>query len=102
MATVFLKDTDGNILTQTTQQYTVAKIDSKWELSNLMWVGVPVNQTVIHFDNTKASIAPTYNDILANTIAVDYASQRIFDSTEDLIEYKKKIHAEEAAKREYF
>lgn len=42
------------------------------------------------------------HDILANTVAVDYASQRIFDSTDDLIEYKKKIHAEEAAKREYF
>jgi ABC-type uncharacterized transport system permease subunit len=41
------------------------------------------------------------HDILANTIAVDYASQRIFDSTEALVEYKKKLHAEEAEKQPY-
>ena len=42
------------------------------------------------------------HDVLANTVVVDYASQRIFDSTEAMIEYKKKLHAEEAAKKEYF
>ena len=42
------------------------------------------------------------HDVLANTAAVDYASQRIFNSTEELIEYKKQLHADEVAKREYF
>lgn len=42
------------------------------------------------------------HDLLAYTVEVDYASQKIFDSAEELIEYKKKLHAEEAAKKEYF
>ncbi|MBE6616925.1 MAG: RDD family protein [Ruminococcaceae bacterium] len=42
------------------------------------------------------------HDVLANTVAVDFASQRIFDSMEEQIEYKKQLHAEEVAKREYF
>ena len=34
------------------------------------------------------------HDLIACTVVVDYASQMIFDSTEALVEYKKKIHAE--------
>ncbi len=34
------------------------------------------------------------HDVLAQTVTVDFASQRIFDSPEALLEYKKKIHAE--------
>ena len=41
------------------------------------------------------------HDLLAKTVAVDYASQRIFDSEEDLLEYKKRIHAERVAREEY-
>lgn len=41
------------------------------------------------------------HDLLAATVVVDYASQMIFDSREDLIRYKEKIHAEMAAKQEY-
>ena len=35
------------------------------------------------------------HDKLAHTVTVDYASQMIFDSPEAMIEYKKKIHAEQ-------
>ena len=35
------------------------------------------------------------HDVLAHTVTVDFASQMMFDSTEDMIAYKKKIHAEE-------
>ncbi|MBE6533711.1 MAG: RDD family protein [Ruminococcaceae bacterium] len=35
------------------------------------------------------------HDKISYTVVVDYASQMIFDSTEDLIAYKKKIHAEQ-------
>lgn len=35
------------------------------------------------------------HDVLAHTVTVDYASQMIFDSVEDMIAYKKKIHAEQ-------
>ncbi len=38
------------------------------------------------------------HDILAQTVTVDFASQRIFDSPEALLEYKKRIHAEAVEK----
>lgn len=41
------------------------------------------------------------HDLLANTVVVDYASQMIFETREDMIHYKEKIHAEMAAKQEY-
>ena len=37
------------------------------------------------------------HDVLAHTVTVDFASQMIFDSTEDMIAYKKRIHAEQVA-----
>lgn len=41
------------------------------------------------------------HDLLAGTAVVDMASQRIFDSAEDLIAYQKKIAAERAARADY-
>lgn len=41
------------------------------------------------------------HDLLAGTVVVDMASQRIFDSAEDLIAYQKKIAAERAARADY-
>jgi len=41
------------------------------------------------------------HDLLAGTAVVDYASQTIFDSTEDLIEYQKKVAADRAARAPY-
>ena len=41
------------------------------------------------------------HDLLANTVAVDKASQLIFDTEEAMIEYKRKVAAEEAAKQPY-
>lgn len=40
-------------------------------------------------------------DMLAGTVVVDYASQRIFRSTDELIEYTKRIHAEQARRSDY-
>jgi uncharacterized RDD family membrane protein YckC len=40
------------------------------------------------------------HDKLAGTVTVDLGSQMIFDSPEALLEYKKRIHAESAEKRE--
>lgn len=42
------------------------------------------------------------HDKLADTVAVDLSSQLIFDTEQDLIEYKKRVSAEEAAKKSYF
>lgn len=41
------------------------------------------------------------HDIIACTVVVDYPSQRIFESTDDLIAYTKRIHAEQAARQDY-
>lgn len=40
-------------------------------------------------------------DLLAGTVPVELNSQRIFATTEDLIAYRKKIHAEQAARQDY-
>ena len=37
------------------------------------------------------------HDMLAGTVTVDFASQMIFDSQEELLEYKKRLHAEMVA-----
>jgi uncharacterized RDD family membrane protein YckC len=41
------------------------------------------------------------HDLLAGTVAVDISSQMIFDTTDDLIAYQKKIAAEQAARQVY-
>lgn len=40
-------------------------------------------------------------DLMAGTVPVELNSQRIFETTEDLIAYQKKLHAEEVARQEY-
>lgn len=41
------------------------------------------------------------HDVFAGTVAVDMASQRIFENKEELLEYTRKIHAEKAAAADY-
>lgn len=43
----------------------------------------------------------TIHDRLAGTIAVDIASQKIFETTDDLIAYTKRVHAEQAKRQDY-
>lgn len=43
----------------------------------------------------------TIHDLLAGTVVVDISSQQVFESTEDLIAYTKRIHAERAQRQEY-
>ena len=52
----------------------------------------------ILFFGTKAHTP--IHDKLSHTVTVDLASQMIFDTPEALLEYKKRIHAEEAQTRE--
>ena len=47
--------------------------------------------------NTNSMI----HDVLAKTVVVDLASQMIFDSEADLIAYKEKMHADQAAHQAY-
>ena len=41
------------------------------------------------------------HDVISGTVVVDFASQMIFDSVEEMTEYKKKLHAESAERAEY-
>jgi hypothetical protein len=41
------------------------------------------------------------HDKLAQTVTVDMSSQMIFDTTDDLVEYKNKLQAENAEKAAY-
>lgn len=41
------------------------------------------------------------HDLLAGTVVVDIASQKVFESTEDLIAYTKRVHAERARHQDY-
>ncbi len=41
------------------------------------------------------------HDLMAGTVAIDISSQQIFRSSEDLLEYTKKIHAERADRSGY-
>lgn len=46
-------------------------------------------------------VGAVLHDVFAGTVAVDMASQRIFENKEELLEYTKKIHAEKAAAADY-
>ena len=41
------------------------------------------------------------HDLLANTVTVDLASQMIFETEEQMLDYRKKLHAEEVARKTY-
>ena len=54
---------------------------------------------LIMFFSTKTS-SPIH-DMFASTVVVDMSSQLIFDTEQDLLEYKQKLHAEAAERAEY-
>ena len=57
-------------------------------IAQLICVAVTRNNSAIH-------------DLLAGTVVVDISSQKIFESTDDLIAYTKRIHAEQAQQQDY-
>ena len=65
----------------------------------LLVIGLLVVLEVVVFvvSKTKAGI----HDILAKTIAIDYASQMIFDNVDELMAYKMEVHNEEADRQDY-
>lgn len=62
-------------------------------------IGLILLLNVIVMIATKTNSA--IHDLLANTVTVDLASQMIFDTREDLIAYKQKVHAEKVAHSAY-
>ncbi len=64
----------------------------------LVLFGIAVLEIIIMCVTKTRSLV---HDLIACTVAVDYASQLIFDTPEDLLEYKKRIHAQQANERTY-
>ena len=56
-------------------------------LAQLLCIGITRNNAAIH-------------DKLAGTVTVDLSSQKVFENTEELIEYVKRIHAERAKQQD--
>ena len=50
---------------------------------------------------TMSKTGGLLHDAVAATVAVDMASQRIFETPEERVEYIKRLHAEEASRQEY-
>lgn len=55
-------------------------------------------QVVLLFANRRHAVI---HDLLADTVAVDMASQMIFETEADLLAYKQKLHSEKAARQSY-
>ena len=62
-------------------------------------LGIAVLEVIVAVASKTNSLI---HDLLAGTVTVDMASQMIFDTPEDLLEYKKKLQAEIAADSQYF
>ena len=90
-------------------KFTIETMVPVYLLLMLLWGTMDLTGTVIllallaaqlgcvAFTRTNAAI----HDLLAGTAVVDLASQTIFRTTQDLIEYQKKIAAERAARQAY-
>ena len=63
----------------------------------ILFLILVVEIAVMCFTNTNSLI----HDLLANTVVVDYMSQTIFDTPEDMIAYKEKVAAEQALRDPY-
>lgn len=63
----------------------------------ILFLILAVQAAVMLTTRTNALI----HDLLAGTVVVDFASQMIFDTREDMIRYKEQLAAEAAQKQEY-
>lgn len=67
-------------------------------------VGIIVIALLLILQIVMLSITKTnsaIHDLIANTVAVDLSSQLIFNTPEELLEYKKRVHAENVEKSTY-
>lgn len=68
-------------------------------MGTLLVLAIGIAQIVIMAVTKTNSVI---HDLLADTVVVDMASQMIFNSDEELLEYKKRMSAENAAQASYF
>lgn len=90
-------------------KYTVETMIPVYILLMFLWGMMDVTGTVVLFALLAAQLiclAVTRNnsaihDLLAGTVAVDISSQKVFQSTDELIAYTNRIHAEQAQRQDY-
>lgn len=90
-------------------KYAVETMIPVFILMMLFWGTVGLGGTLVLFVLALAQILclaltrtnAAIHDLLAGTVVVDITSQMIFRTTEDLIAYKKRIAAEQAARQVY-
>ena len=68
-------------------------------LTGTLVLGLILLLQIIVIGVTKTNSA--IHDLLGGTVVVDFHSQKIFDTTEELVEYKKILAAERAARQNY-
>lgn len=68
-------------------------------LTGTLVLGLILLLQIIVLCATKTNSA--IHDLLSGTVVVDFHSQKIFDCTEDLVEHKKALAAERAARQNY-
>lgn len=68
-------------------------------LTGTLVLGLILLLQIIVIGVTKTNSA--IHDLLGGTVVVDFHSQKIFDTTEELVEYKKVLAAERAARQNY-
>lgn len=68
-------------------------------LTGTLVLGLILLLQIIVIGVTKTNSA--IHDLLSGTVVVDFHSQKIFDTTDELIEYKKVLAAERAARQNY-
>lgn len=64
----------------------------------LLAVAVPIVQMILLVATRNHCL---FHDLMVGTVVVDYGSQKIFKTTDDLVAYQKKLAAERAAKQDY-
>ena len=51
--------------------------------------------------NTRVRTRSTIHDLISDTVVVDFCSQMVFETVDDLMAYKTRIHEEEVRKQRY-
>jgi uncharacterized RDD family membrane protein YckC len=68
-------------------------------MGTLLVLGIGLTQIIMMIVTRTNS---TIHDMLADCVVVDLSSQMIFDTEEELLDYKKRMSAENAARESYF
>lgn len=90
-------------------KYTIETMIPVYILLMFFWNAMDITGTIVLFGLALLELVcvivnpnnALIHDLMAGTVVVDISSQKIFNSTDELIEYTKRIAAERAKKQDY-